>query len=582
MRRPADRGWAQLSKTSDDAADSVPALGEMSDAWLVGRARELVAIAQECAVDAQLSASEEVDLLLAEADHRGEPRMVGQLLRAAALVKVSTPGMLDMADEVIDELLTHSRRYNLRVLQAGTHALRARRALLGGNEDFAITEIVVAIAMLDEEDLAADVLMGQRQWERLLAAVLTDIGGVLISLGVYELADKIMTRAHQRVRENGGPQEIASHLINRVRLLVRWGLWLERVGSEQAGHRFRTAAAIATSVEDPWRASPSAGRKGERAAEELPVVASAHAMANPGRAHIDRLRQLLGSSYYAREQLTVSIALARCLEYELLLPEAVEVLATARRAVEYDKSDPALRLSLFREYARLAEPGGVEAHSVLERYALALERELWSLRDTRLATLQTRLDHERLSRKHGAITQQALQDPLTGLPNRRALDEHLGLLMLDPSAKPLSIALVDLDGFKGVNDQFSHAEGDDVLRLVAATLRDALRGDDLVARYGGDEFVVLLPGAPSTAAEAALRRAVEAVDELPEGLCRGVRLSIGVVSARAHEGPDAVLARADAAMYLAKRRGGNQVAAPAGDPSVDLPSSPAWLAPGAP
>src|ERR1044071_9641924 len=127
------------------------------------------------------------------------------------------------------------------------------------------------------------------------------------------------------------------------------------------------------------------------------------------------------------------------------------------------------------------------------------------------------------------------------------------------SVDPFSIALVDLDGFKGVNDRHSHADGDDVLRVIASTLRQALRGDDMVARYGGDEFVVLLPGAPLHAAEAALGRAVDAVAALPIDLSRGVTLSVGVISLRPRESANHARSRADSAMYVAKRQGGCQV-----------------------
>jgi diguanylate cyclase (GGDEF)-like protein len=510
----------------------------------------------------QVQNVDEVDQMLAEAQHRGEPRMVAQLLRSAIAVRLSTAGLAGTAQPLLDEMMAHTRRHGLVVLEADAHALLGRLMLMDAAEDIALTEAAVALAMLDD-DLTPDVMLGRRKWDILLASTLMDIGLVLTQLGVYEEADQVMNRAHRCIRESAGPHQIAVHMINRIRMLVGWGLRLERIGEEdQAGDRFQTAAAIAVAVEGPFRESLFPRRADLSAAEQMHVVAAAHALALPSADHVELLFELKPTAQYARELIITAIALARCLEHTGLIAEAVDVLADARVSLEDDPTEQTLRLCLVREFARLSGPdGGERTMSALERYAQELEAQLWDMRDSRISTLNTRREHERLTRKHGETERQALQDPLTGLPNRRALDDRLEVLSASPNNQPLALALVDLDGFKEVNDQFSHAEGDDVLRVIASTVRDALRGGDMVARYGGDEFVVLLPGAPLHAAEAALNRAVSAVSRLPADLSHGVTLSVGVVALRPQETAARALARADAAMYEAKRSGGNGVSA---------------------
>lgn len=540
----------------------------MSDAWLTGRARELLALIQTESPQRQPAVITQFDTVLSEARRRGEPRMLGKLLRGSAAARLVAPGLAAAADPLLEELLGHSRRYGLLVLEADAYALRGMRALFGGAEDNALTELAKALAMLDE-DPVPELLDDHRDWYRQLSSALGDIALVLTQLGMYEDADPTLARAYSAIKQGGGPHEIVEQMINRARVLTSWGLRLERIGEQEAAiKRYTVAAEIAVAAERPYAESLFPRDHGRSAVDQVPVLAAAQALANPDPVHIPRLSNLIENSTQARHLILMTVALARCFERGGKAPDAMNVLIDARDRLASNETEQALRLSVLREYARLVGPEyGERRASALDLYVAELEAELWSRRTSQISALSARREHERLSRKHGAMARQAMQDPLTGLPNRRALDARLE--ELGTRTRPLSIALIDLDGFKAVNDRSSHAEGDNVLRVIASTLRDIVRGDDLVARYGGDEFVMLLPGAALVEAEAALGRAVEAVAHLPSALSRGVTLSVGVVTLLAHETPATALARADAAMYLAKRRGGNQVVAVCGDIPAD-------------
>ncbi|MBB4688282.1 GGDEF domain-containing protein [Amycolatopsis jiangsuensis] len=555
----------------------------MSDAWLVGRARELIAAVQRQEHQNQLEIVAIMDELLEETLRRGEPTLVAQLLRASAFARLVTRGLAAEAEPRLDEMLAHTRRHGLSLLRADAHALRGRRLVLAAQEDAALTEIARALAILDDSTIP-DRQVGVRNWNRMQSNALIDCWIVLNQLGVYEAAEEVIGRAHQAIRESASPHEITLQLMNRVKMLLGWGLRLERVERyEESAEKFRTASSMAVAAEGPFAESLFPRKTGVAAVDQVGVLAAALALHHPAAEHVERLRRLYEGHHFPHEQEIVAVALGRCLDEAGQREEALVVLRETREAIFELPSQPSIRLTITRELARL-DPEA--ANQSLIDYATALETEMWSLRESQIATLNARREHERLSAEHGAITQQALQDPLTGLPNRRALDERLRALSSSADAQPLAVALVDLDGFKGVNDKQSHAEGDNVLRVVASTLRDTLRGDDVVARYGGDEFIALLPGTPASAAKMALGRAAKSVASLPHHLSHGVTLSIGLVSLRPQERAEQVLARADAAMYQAKRDGGNQVASAnsmAGDgstswPGESVPADPAWAA----
>lgn len=160
--------------------------------------------------------------------------------------------------------------------------------------------------------------------------------------------------------------------------------------------------------------------------------------------------------------------------------------------------------------------------------------------------------------------QKALIDPLTGLPNRAAWSEQVEREMLDWQDKGghLAMAILDLDHFKRINDNYGHLAGDKVLKIVAEQLRKRLRARDFIARFGGEEFVVLLPQtSPAAAAQVTevLRAAIEACPFHFKGERVVITTSIGLSAFRSGERGDQVLKRADAALYRAKGQGRNRV-----------------------
>jgi two-component system, cell cycle response regulator len=185
------------------------------------------------------------------------------------------------------------------------------------------------------------------------------------------------------------------------------------------------------------------------------------------------------------------------------------------------------------------------------------------------ALLRTKLTHDRIRKLQISLEQMVVSDPLTGLNNRRYLMDRLTQEMQrsDRHGEPLAFAMVDLDGFKPINDQFGHVLGDKVLRAVGNTVARCVRVSDVAARYGGDEFAIILPQTPPEGAMKVCERILRSISELQlqdeHGTPCKVTASLGLAYYPAEdvETPEDLVHSADGALYGAKRSGKNRYTA---------------------
>lgn len=268
--------------------------------------------------------------------------------------------------------------------------------------------------------------------------------------------------------------------------------------------------------------------------------------------------------------LEAAVRYAEARRFEIELSLALELVSRAHEAL--GDAPSALR-ALRRHVEEGAIAGNRRTEEIVRKLKLEhrlsiakREAQQQESRNEELAAVNAALTEA--MRQHEALQDElerlARTDPLTGLLNRRHLDE-LGEREIERSRRfsaPLAVMLADVDHFKRINDRYGHAVGDEVLVEMAARLRGSVRGGDLVARWGGEEFCVLLVDTDDDGARLAAERVRRAIVQRPFETSAGpleVTLSLGVVAL--DDGParlSSLLRQADAALYTAKHRGRDQ------------------------
>jgi diguanylate cyclase (GGDEF)-like protein len=403
---------------------------------------------------------------------------------------------------------------------------------------------------------------GDLKWQ---ARVVSNIGNVEIQLGNHTAALDLFEQALDLRREIGDNEGVGFDLNNAAAGRVARAAQLRAGGDEQS---CQVEAEQALKLLD--RALAISRQFGYRRLEAycLQTMGEAYqAMARPevalgmadqflklardsndrwieahGQACVGELRHQVGEHGEALAQLGAALAAFESLGSRDEAARVLRILSQVHEALD----QLGAALNCVRKAAAIEQALRTEEAESRAR-ALAARRRLD----------QARLETERYRRL-------AMEDSLTGLANRRQLDERLTVLLREArkAGTVVTVALADVDHFKGINDRFSHAVGDEVLRCVGEILRAHCRLGDLAGRYGGEEFMLVFRNLEMRAATEIcerVRRAVEAWDWKSIHPQLRVTLSMGLASSSSFEDAQGLLDAADHWLYEAKHHGRNQI-----------------------
>ena len=327
--------------------------------------------------------------------------------------------------------------------------------------------------------------------------------------------------------------------------------------------RMRAATSKEIGIQDPLLASlPDSGRGGR-----ILVI-------DDRRSSYERVAKVIAGEHQVDIEVDPQEALFHAAEgdYDLLIVslglenfDALR-LCSQVRSLERTRNVPILVVVEVEDNARLLRGLEIGVNDYLVRPIESNEL---------LARVRTQIRKRRYGARLRDNVQMSMElavtDPLTGLYNRRYMESHVTSLVEQALArgKPLALLVLDIDYFKAVNDAHGHDAGDDVLREFATRLKKAIRGIDLACRYGGEEFVVVMPETDMAIAAIVAERIRRRIAGEPFSIGSGaaaldVTISVGIAAlSGVSDTPAAIIKRADQALYRAKRDGRNRVVADA-------------------
>jgi diguanylate cyclase (GGDEF)-like protein len=495
-------------------------------------ARDADRVAQEWAVFRDLTSAGRSAEVIALADRivaeSGDPPRIAQALIEKLVALLNLRDTFHLGP-LLDEITAALRVAPLPRLIGEFHAMSGIVAHEQGSLSMAVTHLVKSERAL------------RRMTEVNLAAVDTwhDLSVVFSELGFHQKALEAMWEARRLCAAAGLPIAICACL----ETLVRAAVALDHQGDTEACVRELTSVV----------------HFGKETGPELVVVervflryagyrlaALGHPKGEPDPLSGVEAAEIDGGLCQVNQLTEVCEAIASG-----QAAKALVLLDTADLPMEILGRAEPLRLRSIALAALGDHAGALEVERAILRVVTAEERQL---RDRFTDSISARLDQEKLRRVAAQHANAALSDPLTGLPNRRRIDTFVQALKRKRVGA--IIGALDLDGFKAVNDTHGHPSGDLVLQRLAGILAQAVRQSDLLARYGGDEFVLIMPATTLEEAKDIEHRITAAIDgEDWDALVPGTPVTVSVGWAELPMGGDitAVLHAADKALYQTKR-----------------------------